>query len=360
MENRFTGAMLDDQQRYASLDPDNMTGLIEGLPDQAREAVDIARAAELPKFDGIRNIVILGMGGSAIGGNLVRSLYEDELPVPVNVVSDYTLPAYVDEDTLVIASSYSGNTEESLTTYDEAVRRGAKAVVISTGGEIGRRAQEHGHPWIRIKAGMQPRAAIGMSLFPLIVILNRLGFIADVDDDVDEAIEILEKKKAELNSQVPFEHNPMKQLALACAGKIPLVYGSGGWRGVAAYRWKTQVNENSKALCFSNAFPELNHNETVGWEYPELTREFHVIMLRDPADTERMNTRVEVTKSIMAERIAGQTEVWAEGESKLARLVSLIYPGDYFSLYLALLYGVDPTPVRMIDRLKGELAKLDE
>lgn len=359
MEFRLDGTILDDPMRFVNIDPSGMTALIEALPGQCREAVEIARAAAVPSWQGINNVVILGMGGSAIGGNLAKSLYEDELGVPVAVNSDYGIPGYVRENTLVIASSYSGNTEESLMGYAAAQARGARIVVISTGGELAHRAQAAGHPWIKIPGGIQPRAAIGYSLFPLIVLFNRLGLISHVDDAIGEALQVLEAQRDQLNHKIPFEHNAAKQLAFACAGKIPLVYGSGGWLGVAAYRWKCQVNENSKALCFWNTFPELNHNETVGWEYPELTKEVHTVILRDPAVNPRIQKRVDVTKAIMADHVAGQTEVWAAGDTKLARLMSLIYPGDFVSLYLAILYGTDPTPVKMIDLLKSELAALD-
>lgn len=351
---------LDDVQLRERLDPTGMGDWIRGLPEQCRKAVEIVGALDLPAWRGIERVVILGMGGSAIGGNLARSLVETECRVPIAVNSDYTLPGYVDEHTLVIASSYSGNTEESLAGYEAAQERGAHLVVISTGGELAARAQSAGQPWVVLPTGLLPRAALGYSLVTVLLLLEGFGLIAGVRDAVDEGISVLEKQWARFGPDVPLAENPLKQLAVELEGRIPLIYGSGGWRGTVAYRWKCEVNENSKAVCFWNTFPELNHNETVGWEYPELTKEIYVVLLRDAQDHPKIQKRVDVTKQLIADRVAGMTEVWAEGESSLARLLSLVYPGDLVSYYLALLYGVDPTPIYVIDRLKAELTAMDE
>lgn len=351
---------LDDVELRKRIDPTGMIDWIAGLPGQCRTAVEIVSGLSLPAWQGIDRVVILGMGGSAIGGNLARSLVETDCRVPIAVNSDYTIPGYVDERTLVIASSYSGNTEESLAGYDVAQARGARLVVISAGGELADKAKAAGNPWVAIPGGLSPRAALGYSLVALLMLFEGFGLVSGVRDSVDESIAVLEKQWQRFGPQVPVAENPLKQLALELEGKIPLVYGSGGWRGTVAYRWKCQVNENSKAACFWNTFPELNHNETVGWEYPELTKEFHVIFLRDAQDHPKVTKRIDVTKELMADRVAGMTDLWAEGESGLARLMSLVYPGDLVSYYLAILYGVDPTPIQVIDRLKAELAAMDE
>lgn len=360
MSSKYDGKVLDDLQAHRQVDPSNMMGLILSVPDQCREAAQIVQGATLPEWDGIERVVVLGMGGSAIGGNLARSLVETECRVPIAVSSDYSIPGYVDSSTLVIASSYSGNTEESLLGFEAARERGARLLAISSGGELAQLAQEHGYPWVQIPGGMMPRAALGYSLVTLLLLLERFGLIEGVSASVDEAIAVLERQRSDFGPDVPFEKNAMKQLALQLAAKIPLIYGSGGWRGTVAYRWKCQVNENSKALCFWNTYPELNHNETVGWEYPELTKEFYVVTLRDRQDHPRIQKRVDVTGQLMKERVAGMTQLWAEGESGLARLLSLVYPGDFVSYYLAVLYQVDPTPIQVIDHLKAELAAMDQ
>lgn len=351
--------LLDSREAMGEIDPAGMTGLIEDLPRQWREAEEIARAAQIQGVRDPKNIVILGMGGSAIGGDFVRSLLEPTVQIPIAVNRDYSLPAYVDRDSLVIASSYSGNTEETLTAAAEAQKRGAQVVAITTGGQLAGRAETNGWPLIRIPGGLSPRAAIGYSFVPLYVLMERIGIAPSVADDLAETAELLEKQRQRFGPDVPVSENLAKQLALSLKGKLPLVYGSYGWTGTAAYRWKTQINENSKAPAVNNTFPELNHNETVGWEVPEeVTKQIELVILRDRMDNDRVKARIEVTREIVEGRVSGVTELWSEGESEVARLFSLIYPGDFVSLYLALIYRVDPTPVKMIDLLKSRLAEL--
>ena len=351
--------ILNDREAMAKIDPAGMTRLIEELPRQWREAEAIARQAPLQGIGEPRNVVVLGMGGSAIGGDLVKTLLEPTAPVPIAVNRDYSLPAYVGKGTLVVASSYSGNTEETLVSAAEAHRRGATVVAITTGGRLAEDATANGWPLIRIPSGLSPRAAIGYSFVPLYVLMERIGLAPSVAAELAETAELLEQLKARYGADVPVAENPAKQLALSLKGKLPLIYGSYGWTGMAAYRWKTQINENSKAPAIYNAFPELNHNETVGWEVPEeVTRMIELVILRDRHDNKRTQARIDITREIVEERVSGITELWSEGESPVARLFSLIYPGDFVSLYLAMVYKVDPTPVRMIDLLKSRLASL--
>lgn len=350
---------LDNLEWLKSKDPDDMLGLIEGLPDQCREAERIARSMPLPQWPTPVNVVVLGMGGSAIGGDLVRALAEDECEVPIFVNRSYTLPRYVGKDSLVVASSYSGNTEESLAAYQEAKKRGARILAITTGGDLAKFAATDGWPTIRIPGGLSPRAAIGLSFVPLLVALERFGILPSQSAAIAEMVQILDKQRVQLGRTSPLAQNPAKALAAQLAGNAPLILGSQGFKGVAAYRWKCQFNENSKAPAFWNVFPEVNHNETVGWEVPrEVLQRVHVVILRDKNDSPRIARRIDVTKGIMNITAAGITEFWAEGSSAVARLFSLIYPGDFTSAYLALLYGIDPTPVKAIDHLKNELAKI--
>lgn len=343
----------------AKIDPSGMTRMIEELPQQWREAESIARAASLDGLEKPENVVILGMGGSAIGGDMVKSLLETTVPVPITVNRDYSLPAFVGKGSLVVASSYSGNTEETLTAAAEAQKRGAHIVALTTGGQLAEQAKANGWPLIQIPAGLSPRAAIGYSFVPLYVLMERVGLIPPVAAELAETAELLEKLKARYGADVPVEENPAKQLAISLKGRLPLIYGSYGWTGTAAYRWKCQINENSKAPAVYNVFPELNHNETVGWEVPEeVTRQIGLVILRDREDNPRTKARIDITREIVEKRVSGVTELWSEGESPVARLFSLVYPGDFVSLYLALLYEVDPTPVKMIDLLKSRLAQL--
>lgn len=337
-----------------------MTRAILDFAAQCREARRIGQTAQPPgEFGGAANMVILGMGGSAIGGDLFRALFENELRIPVVINRDYNIPRFVDSHTLVVASSYSGNTEETLSGYQQARERGAMVMAFCTGGKLKEQAHSDGYPVVTIPGGLSPRAALGYSFLPLMTVAENLGFISDKSQDFAEMVERAEQLRDRLGPDVPAEKSFAKQLAQACFGKLPIIYGAGGWRSVVAARWKGQFNENAKNIAYWNAFPELNHNETVGWEAPaSVNRQTHVIILRDTEETVRFGRRVDVTREIMQPAVGGFTEVRAEGRSPLARLFSLVYTGDFVSLYLSILNGIDPTPVRVIDRLKGELSKL--
>ncbi|MBO8142289.1 MAG: bifunctional phosphoglucose/phosphomannose isomerase [Firmicutes bacterium] len=352
-------AVLDDAEARAARDPRGMLRRVVDLPEQLQEAAAIGAAVQPKLPQEIKHVLILGMGGSAIGGDLVKALVEAECRVPIAVSREYDVPAFVGPHTLVIASSYSGNTEETLSACRAAAERGAAVAAVTTGGVLAEWASAKGWPLVRLPQGLAPRAALGYSFVPLLKILEAAGIVSPKDGQLQEAVGVLKAMRDELGPDAPVQSNAAKQLAARLFGKLPLVYGTGGWRSAAAYRWKCQINENAKAPAWCNTFPELNHNETVGWEVPQaVTGLVELVVLRDRADSPRINRRIEVTVDIMRPAIAGVTEVWSRGESELARLLSLTYFGDFTSVYLALLNGVDPTPVRVIDRLKAELATL--
>jgi glucose/mannose-6-phosphate isomerase len=350
---------LDNLDQMKIVDSMNMAGAIFALPEQCEEAKRIAEAADIPSgFGPFASVIILGLGGSAIGGDLVRARYEDVLPIPVSVNRDYTLPAYAGKDTLVVASSYSGNTEETLSAYNEAIARGCATVAITTGGKLLELAEKNGTPAIKIPGGLQPRAAIGVSFVPLLILFNRLGLVDVRDTDFEEMVDVLRTMRDEMKPERDSKENFAKQLSRRVYGKIPVVYGSQGWKGVVAYRWKCQFNENSKNICYSNVFPELNHNEIVGTEAPQdLLSETEVIILREQDEMKQIDRRLAVTSEIMKRCGIGVTEVCARGESSLAQLFSLIYVGDYVTFYLAILNRIDPSPVEAIAYLKRQLAK---
>lgn len=346
-------------------DPQDMMGAVRGLPEQCADAKRIAMDADLGKVSGagVRAIVLAGMGGSAIGGDLVAATFEGVLTAPMRVVRDYHIPAYVGADTLFLASSNSGNTEETLAAYDAAKAAGARIVALSTGGELAQRAARDGVPLVSFPGGLQPRAALGYALVPVLAVLARLDLMPRaVVSEVDEAVEVLGQLRSELEPDAPHDANPARRLAAHFHGKIPVVYGSQAERGVVAYRWKTQINENAKAFAIANVFPELNHNETVGWSgsgaqrVPE--RHLAVCVLRDRSEPAQIVRRVELTKQLVGERVGSVDEVWSRGKSALARALSLTYIGDFASVYLAYAYNEDPTPVKAIDWLKAELAKV--
>jgi glucose/mannose-6-phosphate isomerase len=310
-----------------------------------------------PEYRRVNKILILGMGGSAIGGDLLRALVEPECAVPIAINRDYTVPAFVNAETLVIASSYSGNTEETLTAFDEASKRDAVLLAITTDGELAQRARELGAPLLTFSYKSQPRAALGYSLVSLIGIVQKLGFVADKTGDLEEAIAVMQALQEEIKETVPVTENPAKQLAKRLYGNLPVVYGA-GYLAEVAHRWKTQFNENAKAWSFFEPLPELNHNAVVGYQCPEeLAERILVVMLVSSLDHPRNKARFQVTQEILAKHGIAYETVETRGQSPLAQMLSAIHFGDYVSYYLALLYEVDPTPVKVIDYLKERLAQ---
>lgn len=353
---------LDDVEAMQQLDPGGMTDLIVGLPDQLKEAHEIGLKAEVPEdYSSVKNVVISGLGGSAIGGDLLRSLTIGKSRVPISVNRDYDIPAYVGSDTLFVASSYSGNTEETLRAFDLAVSAGARILCISSGGELTRRATEQGIPVVKIPGGPAPRAALGYSFLPLLIVMRRLGLVDDNADDVSEMLSVMVGLREVLAPRSPEGVNQAKQLARKMYGKLPIIYGAEGYRAVVAQRWKGQVNENSKAPAYWNVYPELDHNEIVGWKSnPEILSDMYVINLRDKAESAKLQKRIEVTSEVIEKLAAGVENVWAVGKSDLAKLFSLVYIGDFASLYLAFLNNEDPLPVASITYLKSQLAQVEE
>lgn len=349
---------IDDIAAVAAIDKAGMLDEMAGFADQCEQAVDMARHTEL-NIDpaGITDILVLGMGGSGIAGDVCRVLFDDALNVPIQVNRHYRLPAYVGPATLVLAVSYSGNTEETLAALGEAVTRGARVVAVSSGGKISLIARDKGLPLIRIPAGLQPRAALGYLSLPPAVVLEKLGLVPALTEAVSEAVNLLRHQSARLRPEEPESSNPAKQLARRLHGRLPVIYGSEGVASLAAFRFKCQINENAKQPANWNLLPELDHNEITGWQCLEdISRRFHLIFLRDADEHPQVKKRVEVTRDLIIDRFCGTEEFWSSGASKLARLLSLVYLGDFTSAYLALLNGVDPSPVERIELLKKRLA----
>jgi glucose/mannose-6-phosphate isomerase len=297
------------------------------------------------------------MGGSAIGGDLVRSLVLAESKIPIIVHRDYGLPAFVDDKTLLIASSYSGNTEETLSGFEPALKTKAKKLAMTTGGKLQELAEANNIPVFKIEYKAQPRAALGFSFIPTLGVLQKLGFLRDKSADVAETVQVLEKLLAKLDEKSPLTGNPAKQLAQRLCGCLPVIYGA-GITAEAAHRWKTQLNENSKAWAFYEVFPELNHNATVGYPFPpEIAQKIRVILLRSPLFNERIKLRYDVTCELLKQAGVAYEFVDGEGKSALSQMVSLVSFGDYVSYYLAILYKVDPSPVEVISYLKERLEK---
>ncbi|MBC7170110.1 bifunctional phosphoglucose/phosphomannose isomerase [Candidatus Bipolaricaulota bacterium] len=327
-------------------DRSGMAEVLAAFPDQCRAGLALGERLPLDGLAGFSRVVALGMGGSGIAGSLLGSL----LTVEVAPVRDYALPPWVGEESLVVALSYSGDTEETLAAFAAARGRTRRLLAVTSGGELGRRCANWGIPWIEIPGGYQPRAALGYLLFPLLGLFRRLG----VGPDPGEALAVLDERAAALAPGGA--ENEAQRLARHLAGRVPLVYGAGPTAPVA-FRWKTQVNENAKAPAFWAELPELCHNEVVGWELAgRLLPHATVVFLRTPHDHPRVARRVAILGELLARRGLDWTEVWARGESGVAQLLSLLVLGDWVSYYLALLHRVDPTPVAVIAELKERLA----
>jgi len=338
---------LDNLEEIRKADPSDMLGLVEGLPQQCGKAAEIAAAFKLDKSylgkGKISNILVTGLGGSAIGGDLVRTCLLNELKIPVIVNRFYHLPKFVRKKTLVVAVSYSGNTEETLSAYAEAKERKAKIVGLTTGGKLTEYCKADGIPFLQIPGGGSPRASLGYQAIGLMGILVKLGLVKDKTAEISESVEVLGSVRDEMKRSVPADKNPAKKLAMKLQGKIPVIYASQDLTDVAALRWKDQFNENSKAFAFNNVFPELNHNEIVGWEFPaHMLKDMVVVMIRDKKENPQVKKRFEITGNLLKGAASEVLEYHTRGKSIMARLYSIILLGDLTSVYLAFLNGADP------------------
>jgi len=351
--------MIDiDKIDVARLDPDNMLRRIRELPDQCRSAWTNAQPLKLPAaYKRVSRIVVLGMGGSAIGGDLLRTLVQDQCPVPILVCREYDLPAYCDEKTLVIGSSYSGGTEETRSAFAQAAQKGCKLLAIATGGALIEDARAHKAPFLTYHYPSQPRGALGYSFVSLLSVLHKLELIADPLADLNEAIELMRALGPTLEPTVPKAKNPAKQMALKLHDHLSVFYGAGILSEVAR-RWKGQVNENAKAWAFYDIMPELDHNSVVGYELPaSLLPHLVVVSLEAPADHPRVALRQQVTRDLLRKSGVAVEMVRAQGSSALAQMLWTIHLGDYTSFHLAGLNNVDPTPIALINYLKQRLAE---
>ncbi len=345
--------ILDQEGTIEKYDPQGMIFLVEKFREQCEDAERIARNFDLPVLSGAQNIVICGMGGSAIGGDLLKAYLSGSVEVPMEVVRNYSLPRYVDQNTLVIVSSYSGNTEESLSAYEQAKNQGATILGVSTGGKLAAHCKQDGFTCIRIPGGYSPRAALGYSFITLLVMMERLGYVEDQSEALQNLYNALAHSIRDNGFKQVEEQNPAKHLAQELYDAIPVIYaGQDAFHPVAS-RWRAQINENAKTLAHEHVVPEMNHNEILGWRHPaQLMKKFHVIYLLDKGYHEQTCKRFKVMEGILKPKVKGITKVSARGEGLLARMFTTINFGDYVSVYLAYLNQQDPTPIPAIDQLK--------
>ena len=352
---------LDDLSLTRKYDRSGMLGLVASFPRQCRVAAKLGLAFGLPRSYKKRyeNIVCTGLGGSAIGADIMRSYISDRARTPLFVNRGYLLPAFVGRGSLVIVSSYSGDTEETVSAYKDARSRGAKIVVITSGGRLRKMALSDGFPILAIPGGLPPRAALGYSSITLLIVLSRAGIVGGQSRAIDEAIEVMSRlRDEEIGPGVGQKKNIAKSIAAALYGRYPVIYGAQDRIDAVVTRWRGQLAENAKTLASSHFFPEMNHNEIVGWDRPEaLLKKFAVVMLRDGGDHPRVRKRIDITKRLIKAECGSMTEVRSSGKGLLARIFSLVYTGDFVSFYLAILNKRDPTPVERIAYLKKELAK---
>jgi glucose/mannose-6-phosphate isomerase len=350
---------LDDRAFVTRLDPKGMLVLAEQFADQCRRAIDIAKAASLPSLPNAPTLGMLtGLGGSASGGDFVRALFEAHGCIPFLVNRDYGLPTYVGQSTIVFCASYSGNTEETLSAYADAKSKGAFVILVTSGGKLKELGDAAGDPVIQIPGGQPPRTALGFMLMPVIVAAERFGLLPA--QDYDALIASIQATIDRVGVSVPEAENPAKQLARQFHGAVPILYGLGGWPALAANRWRCQINENAKNLCFHHAYPELNHNEILGWVKADEqgVRRWTGAVLLQGGESAKMRTRLQVTEALIADKCTF-THVEAQGKNLLEKMLDLIVFGDFVSLYLAALNGVDPENIDAINHLKAELAKVE-
>ena len=349
---------LDNASAYRQFDKSGMLDHLHRFPEQCLKAWEKVQRFELPReYAKISNVVIVGMGGSAIGGDIVRRLALSESKVPVRVHRDYGLPAFVDENTLVIASSYSGNTEETLSAFTEALGNRSRKLVIASGGKLKQLAEQECIPAFVIDYQAPPRAAFPHSLIPLVGIFQKLGLLGDKSADLHEAVDILNQLSDDFVETKSLASNPAKQLAAKLRGRIAVIYGAEILSEVAR-RWKGEFNENSKAWAFFENFPELNHNAVVGYEFPPEAKErIFVLMLRSSLLRPRNLLRYEVTARLLSKAGISYEFAEATGKSALSQVLSLVLLGDYASFYLSMLNRVDPTHVDAIDFIKQYLTR---
>ena len=348
---------LDNLKEITKIDKKNMLSFQVKAAEHYNKASKAVEKVPV-NYPAPKSVIIVGMGGSAIGGEIVKDWARSRAATPIEICRDYELPKYAGTETLVLVSSYSGETEESLSCFLDARKRGAMICCFSSGGKLLEFAEKLGVPFVRVPGGMPPRAALPYLLVPMFQVLEKTGFISGFSGEFLEASRILGKVAKDNGPENALQVNPAKTLAAGINKTVPVVYGFGIYRSVAQ-RMKQQFNENSKVPSKWEFFPELDHNEIVGWEKGgDTTKHFSSIFLRDKNEAEAVRSRIEITKTLMEPAVSKQFELWSQGKNDLSKMLSIVLMGDFASVYLAVLRKVDPTPVDTITVLKKKLNKV--
>ena len=342
---------------FKMYDKENMFDSIWNFPENIIDALEIGDNITLNnKYENIQNIVIAGMGGSAIGGDVVSVLERLNINIPFLVCRDYSIPKWVNKNSLVICSSYSGNTEETLSSLYQSLNQGANICGITTGGTLLEKLNEYKKDTITIPTGLQPRAALAYSFIPIIKLLEKLAiFKSDVNLWVKATIKTLEKNRAIYSAES--HDNPVYKLASSIYKKIPIIYSDNSTMRINAVRLKGQINENSKMLAYCNEIPELNHNEIVGWENnSRIFKDLCIVWLEDSHDNKRTKIRKQITESILNDMKIDQYSIQMVGDTFQERFLNMIHYGDWLSFWCAILHKTDPSPVEKIIKLKNILS----
>jgi glucose/mannose-6-phosphate isomerase len=346
--------VLDNVEKINSVDKSGMLNFSVNASKHYHKAAQIAEKIKVD-YTNPDNIVVAGLGGSAIGGDLLKDWAKTQLAVPIEVSREYKLPAYANKKTLVFITSYSGDTEETLGSFLDALKRKCMIYCISSGGALLKYAEKYKVPYLQVPGGMPPRAALPYMLVPLLVYMEKAGLVKGVKEELNEALSLLEKISEDNSPEKATNENFAKNLAQNIGETAPVVYGFGFYRSVAQ-RFKQQFNENSKSAAKWEYFPELDHNEIVGWEgRGEQCKWFSIIFIRDSDEPVEIESRIETTKQIMERAGLIMFDLEVQGKSPLAKMLSTIVVGDFVSVYLAVLRGLDPTPVKTINILKDTL-----
>ena len=345
---------LDDLEALAQIDPHDARRALVEFPAQCRRARTL-RAIPPLGIGTPRVVVVAGMGGSAVGGDLLAACAADAVGVPILVHRGFGLPALAGPDALVIACSYSGDTAEVLSAFEAAVARRVPVVALTAGGALAQRAAAAGRPRVTLPDGLMPRMALGYLLLPAVTLLAGCGVTVATAAEVDEAVAAVESLAPELVPARPSADNEAKRLALSIGDRLPVIYG-GPTTGAAAYRWKTDVEENAKRFALAGTLPEMNHNEIEAWQGPD-AKGMHAVLLRDASEPPEIAQRFHVLRDMIAPSAGGLSEARGRGAGRLARLLTLAYLGQWTSYYLAVLRDRDPWSVPLLDELKRRVRR---
>ncbi|MEM2050409.1 MAG: bifunctional phosphoglucose/phosphomannose isomerase [Thermoproteota archaeon] len=345
---------LDNVEAIRMIDRGNMEWMISSFPSLLKEAVTLSRGLALPEdYRNVKEIIVCGMGGSAIGGDLFKDLSQSILPLCISVVRDYNLPKYVGESSLVVAVSYSGNTEETLESFKQAYERGSRIVAIASNGLLEKACSKLKIPFLGVPSGYTPRSALPLLFIPLLKIAEEIGFPLVGEGELVEAQRLVEAYNLSLTPENPLSRNPAKQLAARLHEKLPIIYSMGHLKSVAL-RYKDQINENAKMRAMCDQLPEANHNEVEAWEKIDFKELLHVVFIDSRFKSPYLAESVNQLVSTIEKEGVGLSIVKPLGETMLEEMLSAIILGDWVSYYLAILRGVDPTPVRLISELKSK------